>query len=199
MIPAMIRPGEPTDIPPSLGCDSRRMFPSVATTDGEKARARFLHALRRIASGLDTQRGRIMARTASTPKLFAGTGQEETDLTGDPCNDLDYYIYELARLRELAREINKAFDSPVDTVDALAAFEEASPALREIRNPLTHPSDDKRLDNVAWFDAVVRLLPHGAVEFVVDPRYRHHDAAVGLSAALWSYLEGAMPVAAGDP
>ena len=87
----------------------------------------------------------------------------------------------------------------MDIVDALAAFEEAIPALREIRNPLTHPSDDKRLDNVAWFDAVVRLLPHGAVEYLVDPRHGHHDAAVGLSAALWSYLEGTMPAAAEDP
>ncbi len=160
-----------------------------ATTDPEQARSRFLGALRRIATGLEVQRSRIMDRTAQAPKLFGGTDHEVTDLTGDAGNDLDYYIYELARLRELTRTINKTFDHPAEIVDALATFDQAVPSLRSIRNPLTHPSDDNRLDGVAWFDSVVKLQPNGSVEYLLDPRYEHHDAALELSRALGTYLQ----------
>lgn len=74
-------------------------------------------------------------------------------------------------------------------VDALALFDQAVPHLRSIRNPLTHPSDDNRLDGVAWFDSVVRLLPNGSVEYLVDPRHEHHDAALELIRALGTYLQ----------
>jgi hypothetical protein len=84
----------------------------MATTDPEQARSRFVVALRRIAHGLEIQRARIMGRTAQAPKLFGGTDHEVTDLTGDAGNDLDYYIYEMARLRELTRTISNAFDHP---------------------------------------------------------------------------------------
>jgi hypothetical protein len=57
---------------------------------------------------------------------------------------------------------------------------------------VTHPSDDDRLDNVAWFDSVVRLAPSGPVEYLVDPRYQDHDAALELSRALLTYLEAAL-------
>ena len=76
-----------------------------------------------------------------------------------------------------------------DIVDALASFDQAVPNLRSIRNPLTHPSDDNRLEGVARFDSVVRLLPNGSVEYLVDPRYEHHDAALKLSRALETYLQ----------
>lgn len=161
----------------------------MASTDTEQARSRFVVARRRISQGLETQRARIMGRTAQAPKLFGGTGHEVTDLTGDAGNDLDYYVYELARLRELTCAINKTFDHPVEIVDALASFDQAVPHLRSIRNPLTHPSDDNRLDGVAWFDSVVRLLPNGSVEYLVDPRYEHHDAALELCRALGTYLQ----------
>lgn len=165
-------------------------YPSVmASTDTEQARSRFVVARRRIVHGLETQRARIMGRTAQAPKLFGGTGHEVTDLTGGVGNDLDYYVYELARLRELTLVINKTFDHPAEIVDALASFDQAVPHLRSIRNPLTHPSDDNRLDGVAWFDSVVRLLPNGSVEYLVDPRYEHHDAALELSRALGTYLQ----------
>jgi hypothetical protein len=35
---------------------------------------------------------------------------------------------------------------------------------------------------------VVRLLPNGSVDYLVDPRYEHHDAAIELSRALGTYL-----------
>jgi hypothetical protein len=53
---------------------------------------------------------------------------------------------------------------------------------------LTHPSNDERLDDVAWFDSVVKLGPNSSVEYVVDPRYQDHDAALELSRALSRYL-----------
>lgn len=87
-------------------------------------------------------------------------------------------------MRELTHAINKTFDYPAEIVSALASFDQAIPRLRSVRNPLTHPSDDDRLDGVAWFDSVVRLLPNGSVEYLVDPRYEHHDAALELTRAL---------------
>lgn len=111
------------------------------------------------------------------------------DLRGDPGNDIDYYVYELARLQDLAKEMNRAFGDPAEVVHALASFDATVPALRTIRNPLTHPSDDARLDGVAWFDSVVKLRANGEVEYLVDPRYGHHDAALELSRALSAYLE----------
>jgi hypothetical protein len=83
----------------------------------------------------------------------------------------------------------KSGGAPADVVVGLATFDAAVPALRKIRNPLTHPSDDARLDAVAWFDAVVKLHPDGAVEYLVDPRYEHHDAAVELSRVIREFLE----------
>ena len=130
-----------------------------------------------------------MDRTAQAPKLFGGTGHEVTDLTGGTGNDLDYYVYELARLQDLTRAINDTFNHPAEIVDALASFNQAVPHLRSIRNPLTHPSDDNRLDGVAWFHSVVRFLPNGSVEYLVDPRHKHHDAALELIRALGTYLQ----------
>ncbi len=49
---------------------------------------------------------------------------------------------------------------------------------------------------MAWFDSVVKLLPNGAVDYLVDPRYdlvdpryEHHDAVLELSRALATYLQ----------
>jgi hypothetical protein len=160
------------------------------TSDGVgETYARFAAAHRRITAGIELQRRRIIARTEQAPTLSSGGDRELRDHRGDPGNDLDYYIYELARLQDLARALNKVFGRPREVVEALAAFEAAIPALRRVRNPLTHPSDDKRLDGVAWFDAVVRLRPRGEVEYLVDPRYDQHDAALALGRALRSFLE----------
>lgn len=71
-------------------------------------------------------------------------------------------------------------------------FEAAIPRLREIRNPLTHPNDDEKLDQVGWFSSVVSTGPDGRVSSLVDPRYGHHDAAMAYHAALTSYLRAHM-------
>lgn len=82
----------------------------------------------------------------------------------------------------------KSLDSPPELVDALDVFDRALPKLRQARNPLTHPSDDARLDNAAWFSAFVKLHPNGHVEYLFDPRYQDHDAALALADTLIAYL-----------
>ncbi len=138
------------------------------------------------------ERDRIQHQAGTAPRLLEGTEHEVVNLTGLPGNDLDYYIYELGRLRDEAREIIKVFDSPAEVIDALAVFDAEVPKLREARNPLTHASDDSRLDDVAWFSALVRLGPSGAVEYLVDPRHEHHDAAENLAASMLAYLRAGL-------
>jgi len=129
-----------------------------------------------------------MEGAGNAPRLLEGTEFEVTNLTGVPGNDLDYYTYELGRLQDTAREVLKAFDDPLEIVTALAAYEAAIPNLRAARNPITHPSDDARLDDVGWFSALVRFLPDGKVEYLVDPRYAHNVAALTLADGLLAFL-----------
>ena len=124
---------------------------------------------------------RVLGGAAEAPRLLEGNEHEIVDLTGVPGNDLANYAYELARLRNAAREVIRVFEPPAEAVRALGEFESAVPQLRRARNPLTHPSDDPRLDDVAWFSALVRLHDHGSVQYLVDPRHHHHEAAAVLA------------------
>lgn len=160
----------------------------MVTTDPTLAQTRFIAGARRIVAGIERQRERIEQRRAEAPRLLEGTPHEAVVFSADGDNDLDYYVYELARLRDLTCEAIKAFGKPQELVDARAAFDAVVPRLREIRNPLTHTSDDARLDDVAWFDAHIRLKPDGSVEYLVDSRYQHHDAALVLGDAVLAYL-----------
>jgi hypothetical protein len=160
----------------------------MPSADLDKARSRFIEAVKRILRGLTLERDRIMEASESAPRLLARTEYEVRDLTNVPGNDLDYYAYELGRLQDAAREVLKVFDAPTEIFVALAAFEAAVPNLRAARNPLTHASDDARLDHVGWFSALVRLLPNGRVEYLVDPRYQHHETAKALAEALLAFL-----------
>jgi len=160
----------------------------MTSTDPDRARSRFISAVQRIIGGARLCRERVLAGRNTAPKLLANTPYEVVNLTGVPPNDLDYYTYELGRLQDTAREVNKAFGSPQEVVSALSAFEDAVPRLREARNPLTHPSDDARLDDVGSFSALVRLDVGGGVVYLVDPRHEHHDAAERLAAELLRYL-----------
>lgn len=166
----------------------------MPTKDPDKARSRFINATNRFLAGARLQRERVMRGAADAPRLLEGTPEEAVDLTSVPSNDLDYYVYELARLRAVADEVNKAFDDPQEISDAVAVFEAEIPELRNIRNPLTHASDDERLDDVAWFSAVVRLgsTSPGSVEYLVDPRYRHHEATEAFASAILSYLRAGL-------
>ncbi len=158
------------------------------TKDRDTAASRFIAAATRIQQGFRLQQQRIIGHVASVPRLLEGTPHEVRDLTGVPVNDLDYYAYELGRLRAATVEAVKAFNHPPELVAALGAFDKAVPKLREIRNPLTHPGDDPRLDDVGSFSALVRLRPRGGVDFLVDPRHDHHDAAEALASALLGFM-----------
>ena len=163
-----------------------------APVDLDRARSRFISATKRIIQGLQLQRKRVLDTTASAPRLLEGGPHEVVNLTGIPGNDLDYYVYELARLQDVAREVIKVFGSPAEVVDALDRFESSIPNLRAARNPLTHASNDARLDDVAWFSSLVRLRADGSVECLVDPRYQHHDAAEELAEVVLSYLRAGL-------
>lgn len=104
--------------------------------DFGKAAGRFLNVLRRIGAGLEKQRERILDRSANAPRSFPDSPYEAIDLTGDQGNDLDYCIYELARLQDLGKSIIRVFGRPLRLIDAQAAFEAGIPNLPVIRNPL---------------------------------------------------------------
>lgn len=160
----------------------------MPSKDPDKAVSRFITAVTRIQRGLRLQRDRVLSHSAQAPRLLEGTPHEVVDLTAVPANDLDYYAYDLGRLQDAARAMIKIFDRPSEVVAALDAFDEAVPRLREVRNPLTHASDDPRLDDVGSFSELVRLRDNGDVVYLVDPRYQHHDAAEALAGALLLFL-----------
>lgn len=165
----------------------------MAERDLDKAASRFLNVLGRISGGLERQRQRILGHAANAPRLLADSKTPVIDLTVVPGNDLDYYIYELARLRAVGESIIKVFGHrvsghPPELVDAQKRFDQGIPNLKTIRDPLTHPNDTDELDEVAWFSSVVKLKPDGTVETLVDPRYHQHDIAVAYHSALTAYL-----------
>lgn len=170
----------------------------MATKDIDLATSRFLSAAARIRNGLDMQRARITRAAEDAPRLLEGQEGEVTNLTDTFENDLDYYIYEMGRLRDMAEEMAKPFSHPPEIKEALAAFDEAVPELKKHRNARTHPSDDDRLDDVVSLSAAVRLRPvyPGGVTYLVDPRYQHHDAALALLDVIQTYLRGLLQAAA---
>lgn len=72
----------------------------MAKRDLTKSAERFQQALRRTVYGLERQRQRVLDQAANAPTLPAGD-REVINLGSDPGNDLDYYVYELARLRDI--------------------------------------------------------------------------------------------------
>lgn len=150
--------------------------------------SRYLAGLRRIGAGLEAQRSRVLDQSQNAPRIRAG-GHEIVDYTGNEGLDLDYYIFELVRLRDLGRSIRGSFkDDRAEVESMLDRFDQRIPRLAEIRNALVHIVDRDHLDDVMWFESVVRRLPGGRVEYLVDPRYGHHDAAVALVEQLAGFL-----------
>ncbi len=115
-----------------------RSMTLAASPNLDRARSRFLNAIKRGINGARMQRQWILETSASAPRLLEGSPYEVIDLTGQPDNDVDYYIYELASLQDLAREVIRVFGAPGVVVQALERFESAVPNLRTARNPLTH-------------------------------------------------------------
>lgn len=160
----------------------------MPSKDPDKAISRFITMVKRFHDGARIQRSRILDSSAAAPRLMPGTPYEVKNLTDVPPNDLDYYVYELVRLQDAARAMIKVFDKPPELIAALEAFDQVIPELRKIRNPLTHASDDARLERVGSFTALVRFREDGGIDYLVDPRYQHHDAAEALAEALLKFL-----------
>lgn len=169
-----------------------------ANRDLDQSASRFLRMLRHTKAGLELQHRRVLEREANAPLLNV-TPEATVYDADDEGNDLDYYTYELARLRAMGTSIARVFGE-ASLEHAGDALEAAIPALRTIRNPLTHPNDDDRLDDVVWFGSLVRLSPDGRVEYLIDPRYHHHDLAIAYVDQLIDFLRDKVKHAiAADP
>jgi hypothetical protein len=180
------------------------MSKTKPTQDIDASLTRFLAAARRIRAGIEHQQSRILGQEQCLPKLLEGTEYEVRDFTNSFANDIDYYIYELGRLLDLVQDeaclvfsipnenrVNVSEPErvpPPELAGALEAFLLAVPMLKETRNALTHFDDSVRLDNFGSFSAAVNFLPDGSVQYLVDPRYQHHEAALALNDALVSFL-----------
>jgi hypothetical protein len=160
----------------------------MVTKDVDRAIARFLAASDRIRRGLVVQRERLLSAERSAPKLFNGTAEQTTDLTVQFENDLDYYIYEMGRLRALVKSMQRPFGFPEEVDEALKTFDACVPNLVRIRDARTHPADTNQLDRIGTFSAAVELHPDGSVTYLVDPRHRHHEAALALLDVVQNYL-----------
>lgn len=167
--------------------------------DIDKSASRFLDALRRTTAGLKLQQQRVLDTQSSAPRLEHVEPETLVYPADYEGNDLDYYIYELARLRAIGKSIEAVFNDP-QVLAAGEIFDQGIPRLRDIRNPLTHPTDTDQLDEVAWFSSVMKLKPGGDVEYLIDPRYQHHDIAIAYTEALTTYLrDGIKASIAADP
>lgn len=109
----------------------------------------------------------------------------------DPRHDLDFYVLAVDRLVSCANEA--AANCGVAAASAAKVrFEEAVPGLRHWRNQYGHPDPPGSHGWVTYGEAIMRLLPDGGVEYLVDPRHEHHEAAERLYAELADIL-GPLP------
>jgi hypothetical protein len=95
----------------------------VPNRDPDKAASRFLTALRRNAQGLENQRQRILDRESNAERLLPDDSMPVINYGTDPGLDLDYYIYELARLQDVGKSVIKVFGQPPELVEARDKFE----------------------------------------------------------------------------
>ncbi len=139
-------------------------------------RSRLLSALDRSWRGAETCRARLAALTTNAPA--AGPVK---DLRGLFTNDVDYYALEAVRIMNIAGRIADDRDEQRAVIDeARAHLDRVAPQLRDYRNATVHADEpDHRTADVAYFGQAVRFLPGGGVEYLVDPRYEHHDALHG--------------------
>ncbi|GAB3489462.1 hypothetical protein [Flexivirga lutea] len=148
---------------------------------------RYLSGTRAVRRGLELQRERILAAGTDAPLLLEGTPAEVVNFTDVPANDLWYHVYELGRLRDLTSTVANFFDEAT-LRDALTELDAQIPDLHEARNRWTHVVNDEYLDFVVNFDSIVRLTPGQRPVYLIDPRYRHHDAALACLEVLEGYL-----------
>ena len=131
-----------------------------------------LRNLRRAWDGANLCRTRLQEAEDNAP-ILAGIIK---DMRGHAGHDVDYYAWECVRIMKIAEKVIKAglrghaaVQSACDDIDAEA------PALKDFRDSVTHVEDNRHADDVSYSGAAVRWLPGGRVEYLVDPRYEHHD------------------------
>lgn len=109
----------------------------------------------------------------------------------DPRHDLDFYVLAVDRLVSAANKA--ATNCGVAAASAAkVCFDDAVPGLREWRDQYAHPDPPGSHGWVTYGEAIMRMLPDGGVEYLVDPRHEHHEAAEHLYAELVEIL-GPLP------
>lgn len=140
------------------------------TQDIDTSVRRFLAANKRVTAGIVKQHQRIVSREKDLPRLLAGTPEEVIDTTGAFQNDVDYYIYEVGRLRGLVNtEALVVFSHPPELVDAVSTFEEAIPHLQSIRNPRYSHHDAALALSQALFDHLRSILRQSIADHPPPP------------------------------
>ncbi len=152
-------------------------------------------------AGANLCRDRLAQTRESAPVIDLGDGRPAIkDLRGTASHDIDYYAWEAVRIIMIARKVVKAGLRGAAAVElALAAVDREAPHLKTFRDQVTHVEDNRGADDVVYFTEAVRLRPGGGVEYVVDPRYRHHDVLGALVEAAETALLTLAPEAAGLP
>ncbi|QNN53579.1 hypothetical protein [Nocardioides mesophilus] len=154
----------------------------MASKDLDRTVSRFLNATKRIRDGLSVQRGRVQDAYDNAPRVLNGEPHEWVDVSGFHVNDVDYYAYELVRLRDLAKSARRPLGFPPELQDALDAFDIALPRLLAYRHPTTHFTDTPDLDSVMVLSAALETDDDGvSLRVMVDPKSDHdHAAAMAL-------------------
>lgn len=154
----------------------------MVATNLDQAVSRFTLATRRIRDGLKIQRQRIQDAYDAAPKTFEGEPTEWVDVSGLSANDIDYYAYELVRLRKTAEAMQRPLGSPQELVDALEEFAKSFPRLLAYRNATTHFANTPELDNVVVLSSVLEPDDDGvSLRPMVSPLSKEsHGAAMTL-------------------
>lgn len=129
-------------------------------------------------------RARLLSRDEPSQRVESGDGRAVADFIGYRGHDVDYYAWEAVRIIKIAEKVVAAgLRGKVDVERALADLRRDAPRLEEFRNAVTHVEENRGADGITYFSDAVELKPNGQVEYVLDPRYRHHDLLAALVAA----------------
>lgn len=129
----------------------------------------------RVSKAEKARRRRILAAFAT--RAIYGLRAQRERLREAPASsyDLDYYAHSAWLLREAACQ-GRSRVGLAALSEHIEALDAEMPNLRTYRNAMTHALTDE-MNGWAWFGQfVVKLLPRGAVDYLVDSRYNHHDA-----------------------
>ena len=139
-----------------------------------------LWQLRRARRGAALSRRRLLDTLDAAPIITQSALGPVRDQTWPNAwtveHDVSYYAWEAVKILNIARKVRG--DHRVQA--ALDAVEESAPALRDFRDAMTHPEDNRTADDILFAAAAMRMQPGLRPEYVVDPRYGLHDALEAL-------------------